>query len=200
MKATIKTYQGNADLFLDGQCYGIRWDGAAFDTRQEYDEWIDEQLAPIAGAENLADIRTTLEIATDSLRPEEAKAIVLDEQGRWADCPNEAICMNDCNPSCPQYPAKVGTSLVGSLKVVRKLSQDMAPEEVLRIWKAGQLWVRTDALRKCINCDKEITSGYVWDGELTFCSEECIDHVFGDCIGTASILMDRGRVVWHDHF
>lgn len=128
------------------------------------------------------------------------ETIVLDEHGRWADCPNEPICTHDCNPSCPQYPAKVGSSLVGSLQVVQKLSPDMEPEEVLRLWKEGKLRMRADSVRKCAVCGKIITSGYVWDGRDAFCSEECAATVFNGDTGCVNILIDDGRMVWKERF
>lgn len=128
------------------------------------------------------------------------RQIVLDQHGRWADCPNEPICMHNCNPSCPQYPAKVGSSLVGSLEAVQKLSPDMEPEEVLRLWKAGKLFMCTDGIRKCAVCGKTITSGYVWDGTDTFCSDACAAKVFDGDHGCVNILIDDGRLVWKDKF
>lgn len=128
------------------------------------------------------------------------ETIILDEHGRWADCPNEPICSHDCNPSCVHYPAKVGSSLVGSLQVVQKLSPDMEPEEVLRLWKKGKLRMRADSVRKCAVCGKVITSGYVWDDRDAFCSKECITKALDNDPGCVDILIDAGRVKWKEKF
>ena len=127
--------------------------------------------------------------------------IILDKHGRWADCPNEPICEHDCNTSCPQYPVHPdSSSIVGSLQLVRQLSQDENPEKVLRLWKEGKLFMRTDGIRKCAVCGKIITSGYVWDGTDTFCSEDCAAKVFDGDHGCVDILIDEGRLVWKDKF
>jgi len=128
------------------------------------------------------------------------ETIVLDEHGRWEDCPNEPICMHDCNPSCPHYPVKTGSSHVGSLQVVQKLSPDTEPEEVLRLWKEGKLRMRADSVRRCAVCGKIITSGYVWDDRDAFCSEECAASVFNGDVGCVNILIDDGRMVWKEKF
>ncbi len=128
------------------------------------------------------------------------KQIVLDEHGRWEGCPNELICNRNCNPSCLQYPVKIGASEVGSPQVVQKLSPDMDPEDVLRLWKEGKLRMRTDGIRKCAVCGKIITSGYVWDRSDTFCSDDCAASVFGGDHGCVDILVDAGRLEWHDDF
>ena len=85
MKAEIITYQNNATLFYNGKVFDIRWDGFEFDEPHEYDEWIDEQLAPIADADNYAELRTGLEIATDYLRPSSARQRALDAVHDWDD-------------------------------------------------------------------------------------------------------------------
>lgn len=71
MKATIKTYRTNATLFANDDAYTINWDGlrGEFDTVAEYNEWISEQLTPAAAARNYDEIKLSLEIATDYLRP-----------------------------------------------------------------------------------------------------------------------------------
>ena len=69
MKAEIKTYRTNAILFADGNACTIDWDGVEFDNAEEYGEWIAEQLAPAAAAQNYDEIKMSLEIATDYLRP-----------------------------------------------------------------------------------------------------------------------------------
>lgn len=129
------------------------------------------------------------------------KQIVLDEHGRWADCPNEPICMHDCNPSCPQYPVTTrNNSIVGSMQIVQQLGPDEKPDEILRLWKEGKLFMRTDGIRKCAECGRIITSGYVWDGTDTFCSEDCAAKVFDGDHGCVDILIDEGRLVWKDEF
>ena len=127
--------------------------------------------------------------------------INLDEHGRWDDCPNEPICRHACNSSCPQYPVHpANKSTVGSLQVVQQLSRDAEPEEVLRLWREGKLWIRTDCLRRCAVCGKVITSGYVWDGTDTFCSDECAASVFGVDEECVNMLVDGGRLVWKEKF
>lgn len=54
--------------------------------------------------------------------------------------------------------------------------------------------------RKCEICGKEITSGYVFDGDLCFCSSECLTKFFDGDEGCAEILIDEGdRVIWYDN-
>jgi len=54
--------------------------------------------------------------------------------------------------------------------------------------------------RTCAVCGKVITSGYVWDGTDTFCSDECAAKVFDGDDGCVDILIDDGRIVWEDKF
>lgn len=68
MKATIKTYQTNASLFVDKEVVRIDWDGMEFDCKSEYQEWIAEQMIPAEGCENYENVKQSLEIATDYLR------------------------------------------------------------------------------------------------------------------------------------
>lgn len=68
-KAEIRTYQTNANLFVDNNVYTIFWDGLTFGTPAEYSEWIAEELTPAAAADNYDEVRQALEIATDYLRP-----------------------------------------------------------------------------------------------------------------------------------
>lgn len=129
------------------------------------------------------------------------RQIVLDEHGRWEDCPNEPICMHDCNPSCPQYPVQPdNSSIVGSVEIVRQIGRDEDPEEILRLWKEGKLWMKTDRQRKCAVCGRTITSGYVWDGADTFCSDACAAKAFDGDEGCVNILIDDGRLVWKNKF
>ena len=66
MKATIKTYNGNADLFFkDMVNYSIRWDDMTWDNEKEWEEWAKEVLEPIEDAENYDEIKLTLHIYTD---------------------------------------------------------------------------------------------------------------------------------------
>lgn len=69
MKAEIRTYQTNATLFVNDNAHTIDWDGLTFDTPAEYSEWITEELTPAAAADNYDEVRQSLEIATDYLRP-----------------------------------------------------------------------------------------------------------------------------------
>ena len=67
------------------------------------------------------------------------------------------------------------------------LSYDVIPDEKV--------------VRKCAECGKEITSGYVFDGTDTFCSKECATKFFDNDEGCVEILIDDGdRLVWHDTF
>ena len=70
MKANIKTYKVNAVLFVNNDSFGIDWDGMEFDNPTDYAEWIDEQLVAAEECENYAEVRRTLEAATDHLRPD----------------------------------------------------------------------------------------------------------------------------------
>lgn len=83
MKATINTHQSNATVFFDGNAIDINYDGLEFDAQYEYTEWVSSQLAPIADAENYADVRTNLEIATEGLRPSSARQRALDAAYDW---------------------------------------------------------------------------------------------------------------------
>jgi len=70
MKANIKTYKVNAVLFVNNDSFDIDWDGMEFDNPTDYAEWIDEQLVAAEECENYAEVRRTLEVATDHLRPD----------------------------------------------------------------------------------------------------------------------------------
>lgn len=51
--------------------------------------------------------------------------------------------------------------------------------------------------RKCAICGKEITAGYVFDGQECFCSEECATKFFDNDKGCVEILLDEGeRLIW----
>ena len=54
--------------------------------------------------------------------------------------------------------------------------------------------------RKCAVCGKTITSGYVWDGTDTFCSDACAAKVFDGDEGCVDILIDNGRLAWKEKF
>lgn len=83
MNATINTYQSNATVFFNGNAIDINWDGLEFGAQYEYKEWVTRQLAPIANVANYAEIRTSLEIATDQLRPSSARQRALDAVYEW---------------------------------------------------------------------------------------------------------------------
>ena len=70
MKAEIKTYRTNAVLFVGEDFVDVNWDGMEFDNPVEYKEWIDEQLEAAEECENYAELRASLEAATDHLRPD----------------------------------------------------------------------------------------------------------------------------------
>ena len=69
MKAEIKAYQTNATIYYCDHAYNVNWDGAECESQAEYNDWISDWLEPIEDADNYAEIRTKLEIATDHLRP-----------------------------------------------------------------------------------------------------------------------------------
>ena len=69
MKAEIKTYQTNATIYYCDHAYNVNWYGAECESQAEYNDWISDWLEPIEDADNYAEIRTKLEIATDHLRP-----------------------------------------------------------------------------------------------------------------------------------
>ena len=55
-------------------------------------------------------------------------------------------------------------------------------------------------VRTCAVCGKSITSGYVWDGTDTFCSEDCAPRALDNdpaCVGT---LIGSGRIEWQEEF
>lgn len=54
--------------------------------------------------------------------------------------------------------------------------------------------------RTCACCGQKITAGYVWDGTDAFCSEECAARALDNNPGCVEILIDEGRMVWHDSF
>ena len=63
-KATIKCYKGNATAFYLGNFYDINWDGMEWDNEEEWNEWADEELSAIKGADNYEDVKRTLLIST----------------------------------------------------------------------------------------------------------------------------------------
>ena len=67
MKAELKCYQCNADLFVDGGFHVISWDGLEFDNESDWQEWADEQLTPASTADNYEYIKQTLFIYTQHL-------------------------------------------------------------------------------------------------------------------------------------
>lgn len=69
MKANIKTYKTNAYLFVDEKSYTIEWDGLEFDNEEEYYGWITEVMEPAMGCSNYEEVKLSLEIATDYMRP-----------------------------------------------------------------------------------------------------------------------------------
>lgn len=64
----IKTYKTNANLFIGDETFYINWDGLEFDSEEEYNEWINEQISPAADCDNYDDLKEILEIATDYIR------------------------------------------------------------------------------------------------------------------------------------
>ena len=65
MKATIKTYKGNANVFFgEIQNLSLNWDGIRFENEEEWNDWADYALQPIREAENYEDVRMSLYIAT----------------------------------------------------------------------------------------------------------------------------------------
>lgn len=56
------------------------------------------------------------------------------------------------------------------------------------------------ATRTCAVCGKSITSGFVWDGADTFCSEGCAASALGNDSGCVDILIDNGRIAWEEKF
>ena len=67
-EASIKTYKTNASLFVDEDTYFIDWDGLTFYSEDEYQEWLDNAVAPADGCKNRDEIRNLLEIATNYLK------------------------------------------------------------------------------------------------------------------------------------
>lgn len=67
--ASIKTFKTNADLFIGDDFFVIDWDGMTFSTEEEYQEWLDEAIEPARDCKNRDEIRKSLEIVTDYLRP-----------------------------------------------------------------------------------------------------------------------------------
>lgn len=67
--AKIKTYPGNASLMVEGEGYDISWYDLEFDSVEEYDKWIEESVSPALDCQNYKDVKLSLEIATDHLRP-----------------------------------------------------------------------------------------------------------------------------------
>lgn len=65
MKATIKTYKTNADVFFgEIKNLSLNWDGICFDNKDEWNDWADYALQPIREAENYEDVRMSLYTAT----------------------------------------------------------------------------------------------------------------------------------------
>ena len=68
MKATIRAYKGNADVFYGEIAnLSISWDGMTWESGEEWGEWAKEVLEPIEDAENYSDIVKTLYMFTDNL-------------------------------------------------------------------------------------------------------------------------------------
>ncbi|MBO4498780.1 MAG: hypothetical protein J5732_00810 [Bacteroidaceae bacterium] len=80
MKATIKTYQTNADVWFNEESKTINWDGLQVDSAEEYNEWIDNELAFCKEAENYQEIRQSLAIATEYI--EDSTHVVEVEDGQ----------------------------------------------------------------------------------------------------------------------
>ena len=54
--------------------------------------------------------------------------------------------------------------------------------------------------KKCSCCGKKITMGYVWDGTDIFCTKKCAAKALAGDIGCVNILIDDGRIEWHENF
>lgn len=67
MKAELKCYKGNADLFVDGGFYVISWDGWDWDTVADWEDWAKDKLSPARAAENYQDLKHILYIHTNHL-------------------------------------------------------------------------------------------------------------------------------------
>lgn len=66
MKATIEIYKTNAYVGADEvDVFNIVWDGYTWDNEEEWNQWADEELSPIKGAENYEDVKMTLYIYTN---------------------------------------------------------------------------------------------------------------------------------------
>lgn len=67
MKATLKAYKGNAEMFVGNSYYPISWDGFEFENYEEWKEWCASALLPAKECENYEDVETQLWIATNHL-------------------------------------------------------------------------------------------------------------------------------------
>ena len=67
MKATLKAYKGNAELFVGNSYYPISWDGIDFENYEEWKDWCASALFSAKDCENYEDVETQLWIATNHL-------------------------------------------------------------------------------------------------------------------------------------
>lgn len=86
-----------------------------------------------------------------------------------------------------------------TISFLEQIEIEKAVDFVAKMWDLSYDIIPDDkVIRKCSVCGMEITKGYVWDGTDTFCSEECAAKVFDNDLGCVEILIDDGRIEWHD--
>lgn len=70
MKATIKTYKTNAEVFYNSKNITINYDFTPdfFESKEDVEDFAKDALIEIEGAENYDDIKLSLEIALDAFR------------------------------------------------------------------------------------------------------------------------------------
>lgn len=87
-----------------------------------------------------------------------------------------------------------------TISFLKRIEIEKAVDFVAEMWDLSYDIIPDDkVIRKCSVCDKEITSGYVFDGTDCFCSKECAAKFFDNDSDCVEILIDEGeRLVWHD--
>ncbi len=60
--------------------------------------------------------------------------------------------------------------------------------------------VPVESTRRCAICCRPVTSGFLFDGKTCLCERHCAAKFFDNDEGCVDILIDSGRLVWHDSF
>lgn len=87
-----------------------------------------------------------------------------------------------------------------TISFLKQIEIEKAVDFVAEMWDLSYDIIPDDkVIRKCSICDKEITSGYIFDGTDCFCSKECATIFFDNDEGCVDILINEGeRLIWMD--